>query len=91
MNHRVAELERQLRDPNLTNSLFVAEWRGTGASFSLPHLPVKVSSLNAERRLSLGSFFVPAQRCLGISLVDVGWQAYGTIIYLSFVTLTLFD
>jgi hypothetical protein len=25
-----------------------------GASFSLPHLPAKVSSLNAERPLSLG-------------------------------------
>src|SRR5215470_14468518 len=27
---------------------------GFGASFSLPHLPAKVSSLNAERPLSLG-------------------------------------
>jgi hypothetical protein len=27
----------------------------TGASFSLPHLPAKVSSLNAERPLGLGS------------------------------------
>jgi len=27
---------------------------GIGASFSLPHLPAKVSSLNAERPLSLG-------------------------------------
>jgi hypothetical protein len=27
---------------------------GNGASFSLPHLPAKVSSLKAERPLSLG-------------------------------------
>src|SRR5215469_3629210 len=31
-----------------------AERSGSGASLSLPHLPAKVSSLNAERPLSLG-------------------------------------
>jgi hypothetical protein len=32
----------------------IARMAAVGASFSLPHLPAKVSSLEAERPLSLG-------------------------------------